>query len=79
YVVGGTCLSTLALNPLVDALAVVGLILLIVGVAMYYRMKNQRPVASTTTQTGSATSGSAGASKPSGAAPKKPGSSKQIS
>jgi hypothetical protein len=79
YVVGGTRLSTLAFNPLVDALAFVGLILLIVGVAMYYRMKNQRPVAPTTTQTGSPTSGSGGASKPSGAAPKKPGSSKQTS
>lgn len=76
YVVGGTRLTTLAFNPLVDALAVVGLILLIVGVAMYYRMKGQRPVAPTTAQTGSATSGSGqtgGATKPSSSSPKKTG------
>jgi uncharacterized membrane protein len=39
YVIGHTSLSRLAVNPVVDALVIVGVILLIVGIALYYRMK----------------------------------------
>jgi hypothetical protein len=61
YIVGGTRLSALAFNPIVDALGVVGVVLLIVGIALYYHMKNQRSATSTTTtttQTGGASSSS---------------------
>lgn len=49
YVVGHTSLTRLAVNPIVDALGIVGVILLIVGIALYYRMKT--PKRSTTTAT----------------------------
>lgn len=42
YVVGGHRLSQLAFNPVVDALGILGVVLLIVGIAMYYRMRATR-------------------------------------
>jgi ABC-type spermidine/putrescine transport system permease subunit II len=42
YVIGHTSLTKLAVNPIVDALVIVGIILLIVGVALYYRMRTPK-------------------------------------
>ena len=42
YVVGHTSLLRLAVNPLVDALEIAGLIFLILGVALYYRRKSPK-------------------------------------
>jgi hypothetical protein len=50
YVVGHTSLSRLAVNPLVDALGIAGLILLILGVALYYRKKSPKTPAPATTK-----------------------------
>jgi hypothetical protein len=58
YVVGGTRLSTLAFNPLVDALGIVGVILLIAGIAMYYRAKAPKSPAPVMSGSGSSSTGS---------------------
>lgn len=57
YVVGHTSLLRLAVNPLVDALGIAGLILLIAGVALYYRRKSLKtpPTASAKTEESSGT------------------------
>lgn len=48
YVVGHTSLLRLAVNPLVDALEIAGVILLILGVALYYRSKSPKTPATAT-------------------------------
>jgi beta-lactamase regulating signal transducer with metallopeptidase domain len=43
YIIGHTTLTKLAVNPIVDLLGIVGVILIIIGIAMYYRMKEKAP------------------------------------
>jgi hypothetical protein len=53
YVLGHSSLLHLASNPIVDALGVVGLIVLILGVALYYRARSTtKPATATTNQSG---------------------------
>lgn len=69
YVVGGIRLSKLAFNPIVDAFGIVGLALLVVGIAMYYRMKAPQ----TTSPATQSTSSSSAQNPPSGSTGQKSG------
>ncbi len=60
-----THLSKLAFNPIVDALGIIGVILLIAGITMYYRMKSQpAPTKPSTQSTSSGLGQSGGTTKP---------------